>query len=135
MRSYLLSGLTIAATAALWGCGGGGGSSSGGGSPSSPSTPNPTTVTIVASAGNGAFTPNPVQVASGTPVVFQNNTADTHHIVMDNGTVVGDIAPRAASGAMQVGSGNYHCTIHPSMVGSVNGAVAPTPPPGSGDGY
>jgi hypothetical protein len=50
--------------------------------------------------------------------------------------VIGDIAP-GASGSMQLkgASGNYHCTNHPSMVGSINGAMAPTPPPGSGGGY
>jgi plastocyanin len=133
MRVYLLAGLTMAAAVAASSCGGGGSSSNG--SPSSPSSPTPSTIDIVASAGNQAFSPNPIQVASGTSVVWKNDTAVTHHIVMDSGTEVGNIAPGASSSAMQGLSGNYHCTNHPSMVGSINGASAPTPPPGSGGGY
>lgn len=105
-------------------------------SPTAPTSSTPVTVNIVASAGNQAFSPNPVQVPSGAPVQFMNNTNDLHHLVMDNGTLIGDIAPGASSTPLQVGAGgNYHCTNHPSMVGSINGATVPTPPPGSGDGY
>jgi hypothetical protein len=32
-----------------------------------------------------------------------------------------------------VTSGGFHCTLHPSMVGSINTALPPEPPPG--DGY
>ena len=130
MRSYLLVGLSLAAAVGAWHCGGGSSSSM-----TSPGSPSADTINIVGITGNQAFSPNPIEVASGTAVVWSNNTAVTHHIVMDSGTVVGDIAPGASSTPMQVGSGNYHCTIHPSMVGSVNGAVAPTPAPGSGGGY
>jgi hypothetical protein len=48
----------------------------------------------------------------------------------------GNLAPGASSAARSVGGGgNFHCDNHPSMVGSINGATAPEPPPGSGDGY
>jgi hypothetical protein len=30
---------------------------------------------------------------------------------------------------------NFHCTIHSSMVGSINGAEAPEPPPCTTPGY
>jgi len=131
MRSHVLAGLIITAAVAMWSCGG---------DESSPTAPssstNPVMINIVGSAGNQAFNPNPVQAASGTPLVWKNNTTDLHRIVMDNGPVIGDIAPGASSAPMQLGAGgNYHCTNHPSMVGSINGATAPTPPPGSGDGY
>ena len=132
-RSYLLTRLFLTAVAAgMWSCGSGGGSS-----PTAPSpSTNPVTVNIVGSAGNQAFSPNPVQAVTGTPVVFRNNTTDFHRIVMDSGTLIGDLGPGASSAQMQLGAGgNYHCTNHPSMVGSINGATAPTPPPGSGDGY
>ncbi|MDA1095571.1 MAG: hypothetical protein O3A25_20270 [Acidobacteria bacterium] len=69
-------------------------------------------------------------------MVWRNNTTDRHRIVMSNGTVIGEIAPGASSAPMPLGAGgNYACTTHPSMVGSINGATAPTPPPGSGGGY
>lgn len=131
MRSHSLAGSIITAAVATWSCGGGESS------PSGPtSSTNPVTVNIVGSAGNQAFNPNPVQVPSGTPVVFRNSTNDVHRIVMDSGTLIGDLTPGASSSPMQVGAGgSYHCTNHPSMVGSINRATAPTPPPGSGDGY
>ena len=54
----------------------------------------------------------------------------------DNSVDFGSLSPGASSAAKGVGTGgNFHCTIHPSMVGTINGTVAPTPPPGSGDGY
>ncbi len=112
-----------------------------GGGSSAPSSPSGTagsavTVTISATNGNLSYAPNPVQTA-GQPLLFMNNDRVTHHIVMDDGSVdFGTLAAGASSVARAVsGGGNYHCTIHPSMVGSVNGAVAPTPQPGSGDGY
>ena len=128
MRLHLMDGLTVTAVVAVWGCGGGTSS------PTSPTTTNPTTVSIVGSAGNQAFSPNPVRVPSGSPVVFRNNTNEFHRIVMDSGTLIGELAPGSSSAPVQVGAGgNFRCTNHPSMVGSINGTTAPTPPPG--DGY
>ena len=129
MRSFVPAGWSVVVVVLAWGCGG---SDS---SPTSPTT-NSITVNIVGSSGNQAFSPNPAQAASGTQVVWKNNTSDLHHLVMDNGSVIGNIASGASSAPTQVGAGgNYHCTNHPSMVGSINGTTAPTPPPGSGDGY
>ncbi len=97
------------------------------------------TVSIVGTDGNQSYVPNPVQceLASGDLVMFTNNdTVDTHHLVIDDGSAdFGSLAPGASSQAKAVTNGNFHCTNHPSMVGSVGGSVAPTPPPGSGDGY
>ena len=141
MRLHLLVGSTLVAAVAMWSCGGGSGGYSSNPAPTTPSpAPAPgattVTVTIVSSAGPGAYNPNPVQAATGTALVWKNNTRDIHHLVMDDGSaVIGDLLPDASSTPMQSRSGNYHCTNHPSMVGSINGAVAPTPPPGSGDGY
>jgi plastocyanin len=129
MRVNLLVGSTLVAAGAVWSCGGGG-------STSGPTPTAPMTVTIVSSAGNGAFNPNPVQAATGTTITWKNNTSDIHRLVMDDGlAVIGDIQPGASSAPMQSRSGNYHCTIHPSMVGNINGSMAPTPAPGSGGGY
>jgi plastocyanin len=131
----------ILAVAALWaiGCGGGGGSYSG--TPTTPSTTTTpagaVTVNIVGTAGSTAFSPNPVQAASGATMAWKNTTSVVHHIVMDDGTVIGDIAPGATVTSTLKGSGgNYHCTNHPTMVGSINGASAPPDPtPNSSGGY
>ena len=91
---------------------------------------------LVGLAGSGSYQPNPVQTG-GNQVMFKNSdTVNTHRIVMDDGSAdFGTLAPGASSAARSVSGGNFHCTIHPSMVGSVNGATAPSPAPGSGDGY
>ena len=135
----------------LWalGCGGGGGggtptgpSPQGGSPPPSGGSPTPpapqaTTVNIVGSSGSGAFSPNPVQVPSGGSIRWTNSTANPHVLVMNDGTPVATLAPGASATTTVGASGNFHCTTHPSMVGSINGSSAP-PPPGDGnddDGY
>jgi len=132
MQSRALSGATfaLAAAAATWSCGGG--SSYGGSSTPTtptPTTPNTVTVTIVGSSGNKAYNPNPVQVSTGDTLAFKNADVTMHHIVMDDGSAdLGDIAPGSSkSMTLRNSGGNYHCTIHSSMVGSVNGEL-PTPP-------
>ena len=136
---------------ALWAisCGGGGSYSS---TPTAPSasttapTPAATTpaqsttpsvaVNIVSSSGSGAFNPNPVQAASGANIVWKNDTSATHVLVMNDGTMIGTLAPGASlTTALSGSGGSYHCTIHPSMVGSINGATAPAPPTGTGSDY
>jgi hypothetical protein len=99
-------------------------------------TPGTVTVSVVGTLGNGSYVPNPVQT-NGNQVMFRNDdTAATHHIVMDDGSAdFGNLAPGTAGPARSVAGGNFHCTNHPSMVGSINGATAPTPAPGSGNGY
>lgn len=127
---------------ALWGCGGGGGSAAA--TPTSPTptaaapAPTPTTagatvtIAIVASSGNTAFQPNPVRANAGDTVMFRNSDSVMHHLVMDDGSAdLGDVAPGAASRGFTLRSAsasNFHCTLHSSMVGSINGASAPEPP-------
>lgn len=131
MRSRLLSGtlFSIVGAISLWGCGGGGGST-----PTAPSQQGPTTVTVsvVGSIGNRAYSPNPVQAAVGDTVVFRNSHTAMHHIVTDDGSSdLGALAPGTTSRGLTVRNGSalaFHCTIHPAMVGVINGAVPPDPP-------
>jgi plastocyanin len=132
--------LTIAALA-MASCGGGGYVAPA----PTPATPTPTpaptatsvTVTIVGSSGNKAFTPNPVMANAGDTLVFKNNDAAMHHLVMNDGSAdVGEIAPGASKSITVKGSGGlFHCTIHSTMIGSINGAEAPEPPPCTTPGY
>jgi plastocyanin len=138
MQSRLLAGVVVASFGALtlWGCGGGGGG--GGSTPTAPSGPpappaNTTvTVSVVSSVGNTAYQPNPVRAAAGDTVMFRNNDSVVHRIVMDDGSAdLGDVAPGATSRGFTVRSSNglrFHCSIHPSMVGSINEERAPEPP-------
>ncbi len=100
-----------------------------------PQTSASTTINIVGSAGSGAFTPNPVQVPNGGAIVWRNATGVPHVLVMNDGTPIGTVAPGASiTTTLSGGGGNYRCTTHPSMVGSINGAEAP-PPPNDDTGY
>jgi len=131
--------ISIIVSGALWAlaCGDDGGASTAG--PTAPSTSpaaqTSTTVNIVSSTGSGAFNPNPVQVPSGGAIVWRNATTDAHVLVMNSGTPIATVAAGASVTTMLSGAGgNFRCTTHPSMVGSINGTTAP-PPPSPGDGY
>ena len=136
MRSSFILVFVLTAAVSASRCGGGNSSSS---TPTNPGNATPTivTVSIVGTKGNASYVPDPVPAGSGDQVMFKNNDAVSHRIVMDDNSVdFGSVAPGASSAAKGVGAGgNFHCTIHPSMVGTINGSVAPTPAPGSGDGY
>ena len=136
MRSSLILITVLAAAVSASRCGGGGGSSSTPTTPG-PTTPSTITISIVGVNGNGSYVPNPVPRTAGEQVIFKNNdTVETHRIVMDDDSAdFGNLSPGASSQAKAVTNGNFHCTNHPSMVGSIGGSVAPEPPPGSGDGY
>lgn len=132
LASIVVSGLVLWAVS----CGGGGG---GGGTPTAPAAnPQPqasTTVNIVSSAGSSAFSPNPIQVPSGGMIQWRNATADAHILVMSDGAPIGTVGPGASITTTVSGTGgNFRCTNHPTMVGSINGATVPDPPQ-VGDGY
>jgi hypothetical protein len=56
-----------------------------------------------------------------------------HHLVLDDGSGdFGDINPGATSRGVVLRNANpvtFHCTIHATMVGSINGLTAPDTPP------
>jgi plastocyanin len=140
MRSSLFSGTALAFGGALlmWSCGG----SSSPAAPSSTTPPPPAgaavTVTISSATGPASFSPNPVPATSGDTVVFKNNdSANTHHIVMDDGSAdLGSLEPGQTSKAVTVkGGANFHCANHPWMVGAINQAVPDAPPCTAGPGY
>src|SRR5690242_18548254 len=120
-------------------CGGGGtsptptpapsnGGGSGGGS-------NIVTITVKGVNGKLSFDPNPASVQAGQLVVFKNTDVVTHHVTLDDNSLeTGDIAPGASSQPLSIGAINkaYHCSMHPSMVGSFNAAPTPDPPPCTG---
>jgi plastocyanin len=147
MRMKLaLPTLVIACATGSWGC-------SGGHLPSSPSTvtsqntgsptaglfralddpamptPMQVLINIVGSFGSNAFMPNPTPANMGDQIVFTNTDLVMHHIVLDDGTDLGEVQPGQSSApiALMTPTATYHCTIHPTMVGSVNGEL-PLPP-------
>lgn len=134
MRRTRVLVMTLAGVLVSASCGGGSG-----GGPAAP-TPNPgasspVTITITGVRGAQSFSPNPAAAAAGQMVVFRNADVVTHRVILDDRSVdTGDIAAGASSAPLPLGavSKPYHCSIHPSMVGSLNSAATPEPPPCTG---
>ena len=132
MRHRMLTGAAILALATAIGCGGGGYSGS---TPTSPSpapvaTGAANTIVITGNSGSRSFTPNPATLG-GQLVVFRNSDSVVHRVRLNDGTLdTGDIAPGATSSPLAMpGAGtNYHCTLHPSMIGAVAPPGLPPPP-------
>jgi len=131
MRRVLAAAIVLLALA-LISCGGSGSGST----PSSP-TPSSTTppsaavtITIVRQNGAQSFSPNPAS-AGGQMVVFRNADAILHRVRLNDASIdTGDLPPGATSRAVQMPAGgtNYHCSIHPDMIGAVNAASGAPPP-------
>lgn len=138
MQCRLLLGASLAVVVAcgVTACGGGGSTPT---SPSASATPPPAntaasqtvTVNIVGTAGQRAYDPNPVRANTGDIVIFRNADSAVHRIVLNDGSAdLGEVAPGATSRGFTVGTMNpvgFHCVNHPSMVGSINGAVEEAP--------
>ena len=63
-------------------------------------------------------------------MVFRNADSVVHRVMLNDGSIdTGDIAPGAASGPVQMPGGgtNYHCSLHPDMIGAVSGTAGPPP--------
>jgi plastocyanin len=82
-----------------------------------------------------AFSPKGVTVAQGTTVNWQNTGTRTHTATQDSAFFnTGNIAPGTTSaGKVLTAAGGYpyHCTLHPSMVGSVKVPVKVAPTSGT----
>ncbi len=105
----------------------------GGSSYSNPTAPNPTpsatpgsgsadvTITINGMLGAQSYSPNPATVKAGQKVAWKN--ADSiAHTATGNGFDTGSINPGQTSQAITfstAGNFDYHCSFHPSMVGTL----------------
>jgi plastocyanin len=90
-----------------------------------------TVISIVGSAGTAAYLPNPLQVATGSMIVWMNVDLVPHNIVLSDGTPVGTVNPGEMTPAVMMNTPtlSYHCTIHPSMRGTIADPAAVTPAP------
>lgn len=124
----------LAASLLVVSCGGGGSSPS---TPTAPSTPSTggaagstvVTINIIGDRGALSFSPNPATVPTGQMVVWKNTDTVAHRVVIEGQVNTGDIAPGASSAPQPLGGveKGYHCSIHPGMVGALNGASNPDP--------
>ena len=134
MRTPLRIAALAAVCATAASCGGGGTSM-----PSSPTSVNPgtgtsttnaMTITITRRDGAQSFSPNPAEVG-GQMVVFHNADTIVHRVVLNDGSLdTGNILPNATSaGVVMPQSGtNYHCSVHPDMIGGVSPSTGGEPP-------
>ena len=123
MRASFYTALALAAAAlSLASCGGGGGSE--------PSGSDAFTINIQGQNGALSVSPNPAS-AGGRMVKFKNNDSIVHRVQLNDGTVdTGDIAPGATSSAVRMPAAgtNYHCSLHTTMIGAVQGQNNEPPP-------
>lgn len=88
-----------------------------------PGTAADVTINIVGDAGASSFSPSPDTVLVGQTVSWHNNDSLTHRIIADNSAWdAGTIGPGSTSApkAMNTtGSFPYHCSIHPTMTGTL----------------
>jgi plastocyanin len=104
----------------------------GGSSTPAPTAPSagPFTITVMRQNGAQSFSPNPAS-AGGQMVVFRNADTIVHRVLLNDSSIdTGDIAPGATSGAIRMPDNgtNYHCALHPAMIGAVNPSVGGPPP-------
>ena len=130
--------VALATALATVACGGGDGGSA---TPTSPSssggggTAATVTVNITASSGAQSFNPNPAAMATTGTVAWMNRDGAVHRIVANDGSFdSGDIVPGATSRAITppAAGTNYHCSIHPTMIGAIGAAQGQPPPPCTG---
>ena len=130
MRAFVPSVLIVVSLTA-WGCGSGYSGSPTSPSPSNtpapapPATSDVVTINVLFENGAQSFSPNPATLAPGQMVVWHNVDRVTHRVVLNNGSLdTGDLGPGASSQPMRLDTvGPYHCSIHPSMVGTINAAA------------
>lgn len=98
------------------------------GSSSSPTpTPNPgaadVTISVVGINGASSFNPNPTTVTAGQTVSWKNNDSAVHQMVQDtpgfSSTSVSAGQSTTAIALSTRGTLTYHCSIHPTMVGTI----------------
>ena len=109
---------SLAAVLALIGCGG----ASYSGVTDNNGNQQPVLTTNV-SLRNNAFSPRAIQVSPGVTVDFTNNDGTPHNVIFSSASIDGatDFSAGSRAIVMPVAPGTYayHCTIHPSMTGSV----------------
>jgi len=107
--------LLIATSAILGGCGSD--------SPTAPTTSADVTIGIVGDRGSSSFSPSPATVTAGQSVSWKNNDSTVHRMVQDTpGFATADVSAGQSSASVTLttrGTLAYHCSIHPSMTGTI----------------
>jgi plastocyanin len=92
----------------------------------------PSAATQSVSVANFAFSPTSATINIGDSVKWTNSDAATHTVTADAGGFNATLGPSGGTFTFQftsAGTFAYHCTVHPSMTGSVVVRSAATAPP------
>jgi plastocyanin len=87
------------------------------------------TINVLGVNGTQSFSPNPATLPAGQMVVWHNVDSITHRVVLNNGSLdTGNLTPGASSQPMSIpaGTDSYHCSIHPSMLGTLVSSATST---------
>ena len=134
---------SLAVLAAGWltaSCGGGGGNGNTTmptGATGATSTPSPSaTADVVITIAGMSFSPSTIAVQAGQTVAWKNTDTITHTATADGGSFdTGAIPAGGTSRPIMISSAGalqYHCSVHPSMIASLNGTASGG---GGGGGY
>lgn len=88
---------------------------------------------VAVSISNFAFMPQNITINPGMTVTWTNNDSVTHTVTADNGMFnSGNLAPGQSFSFTfpSTGTFTYHCSIHPSMTGTVTVLAVPLPSSG-----
>lgn len=81
------------------------------------------TTSASVSIDNFTFSPMNVTVAKGGSVTFTNNDTVSHTVKLDAESTAHTVAPGSSytlsTTSLNAGTYSYHCSIHPSMTGSI----------------
>ena len=141
MTRFLGSMFALSASLALASCGSSSSSSPTGPSAVTSNGPAAVVVTILGQDGAMSFSPNPVSLKVGQSIAWKNGDVIMHQPVQDSsgsntggggygggggsssGFNAGQVSPGATTVSIAfnaAGNVNYHCSIHPSMVGTIS---------------
>ncbi|MFA4826359.1 MAG: cupredoxin family copper-binding protein [Methanoregula sp.] len=88
-------------------------------------TPSPSGSANAITIKNFAFSPATLTIKTGATVTWTNDDSAPHTVVSDAGSPVPFTSPQLATGASypqtftRAGTYGYHCSIHPSMKGTI----------------
>jgi plastocyanin len=125
MRSILRVALSVTASLALAACSGGGGGSTSTTAPAGASTCSDSTgATVVAATVAGRVWSQPINAKVGDVITWTNSDDVPHKVATDDGscTMGANIAPSGGTASLvfnKAGTYAFHCTIHPSMKGTI----------------
>jgi plastocyanin len=129
MHVLTRAAIALIATVALAACGGAGTTPATSAGPATSNAPaaagcakSATAGTVAATIANFKFSPDSIQAKVGDVVTWTNNDSASHTVTIDSGACDAGTVASGSSASLVftvAGTYTYHCSIHPSMKGTV----------------